>query len=71
MQFYGTMGGGVYHETLSERSETNFGVNVGGGVKISLAGPLRLRVDYRVFTLSGDPLHSKPQRFYAGLNLKF
>ena len=71
MQFYGTMGGGVYHETLDERSETNFGVNVGGGVKISLAGPLRLRVDYRVFTLSGDPLHSKPQRFYAGLNLKF
>ena len=71
MQFYGTMGGGVYHETLSEASETNFGINVGGGVKISLAGPLRLRVDYRVFTLSGDPLHSKPQRFYAGLNLKF
>ena len=71
MQFYGTIGGGVYHETLNQASETNFGVNVGGGVKISLVGPLRLRVDYRVFTLSGDPLHSKPQRFYAGLNLKF
>ena len=71
MQFYGTMGGGVYHETLGAASETNFGINVGGGVKISLAGPLRLRVDYRIFTLSGDPLHSKPQRFYAGLNLKF
>jgi opacity protein-like surface antigen len=71
MQFYGTIGGGVYHETLNRASETNFGVNVGGGVKISLVGPLRLRVDYRVFTLSGDPLHSKPQRFYAGLNLKF
>jgi hypothetical protein len=47
------------------------GINVGGGVKVNLAGPLRLRFDYRVFTLQGDPLHSNPQRFYAGLNLKF
>jgi hypothetical protein len=38
---------------------------------MSLAGPLRLRLDYRVFTLSGDARHSKPQRFYAGLNVKF
>jgi opacity protein-like surface antigen len=71
MQFYGTAGGGIYRETLDEASETNVGFNVGGGVKLSLIGPLRLRIDYRVFTLSGDPLHSKPQRFYAGLNLKF
>ena len=26
---------------------------MGGGVKMSLAGPLRLRLDYRVFTLRG------------------
>jgi opacity protein-like surface antigen len=71
LQFYGTAGGGVYRETLIGESETNVGINVGGGVKISLAGPLRLRLDYRVFTLSGDPRHSKPQRFYAGVNLKF
>jgi hypothetical protein len=71
MQFYGTAGGGVYRESLLDESETNFGLNVGGGVKVSLIGPLRLRLDYRVFTLSGDPLHSKPQRFYAGLNVKF
>jgi opacity protein-like surface antigen len=71
MQFYATAGGGVYRETLDEQSETSVGINVGGGVKVSLAGPLRLRFDYRVFTLQGDPLHSKPQRFYAGLNLKF
>ena len=45
---------------------------VGGGVKMNLLGPLRLRLDYRVFTLRGsDVRHSKPQRFYAGLNLKF
>ena len=71
MQFYGTAGGGVYRERLAEDSETNVGINVGGGVKVSLAGPLRLRFDYRVFSLQGDARHSKPQRFYAGVNLKF
>ena len=71
MQFYGTAGGGVFRETLNDVSETNVGINVGGGVKMNLAGPLRLRLDYRVFTLRGEPRHSKPQRFYAGLNLKF
>jgi opacity protein-like surface antigen len=71
MQFYGTAGVGGYRETLDDVSETNFGMNLGGGVKMSLVGPLRLRLDYRVFTLRGEPRHSKPQRFYAGLNLKF
>ena len=71
MQFYATAGGGGYRETLNDDSETHVGINVGGGVKMTLAGPLRLRLDYRVFTLQGDPRHSKPQRFYAGLNLKF
>jgi hypothetical protein len=71
MQFYGTAGAGVYHETLLDVSETNVGLNIGGGVKVSLVGPLRLRFDYRVFTLQGDPRHEKPQRFYAGVNLKF
>jgi hypothetical protein len=71
MQFYGTAGGGVYRETLIEQSETHVGINVGGGVKVSLIGPLRLRFDYRVFTLNGEPQHAKPQRFYAGVNVKF
>jgi opacity protein-like surface antigen len=70
-QFYGTVGAGGYRESLDDRSETHVGINVGGGVKMSLVGPLRLRLDYRVFTLQGSPRHSKPQRFYAGLNLKF
>ncbi len=74
MQFYGTLGGGVYHETLSidpGNDDTNFGTNIGGGAKITLVGPLRLRLDYRVFNLRGTPRHSNPQRFYAGINLKF
>jgi opacity protein-like surface antigen len=72
MQFYATAGGGLFRETLDEETETNVGMNVGGGVKMNLAGPLRLRLDYRVFTLRGsDVRHERPQRFYAGLNLKF
>lgn len=71
LQFYGTAGAGVYRERLGTVQETNVGMNIGGGVKVSLLGPLKLRLDYRLFTLRGEPLHSKPQRVYAGLNLAF
>ena len=71
LQPYFTTGGGVYRESLSNLSETNFGINNGGGVKISLIGPVRARVDYRVFTLRGSPLEDVVQRLYVGLNLKF
>jgi len=73
-QFYGTIGAGAYHETLSTQplnDQTNFGTNIGGGGKITLVGPLRLRLDYRVFTLHGNARHSPVQRIYAGINLKF
>jgi hypothetical protein len=74
MQFYVTAGGGGYRESFStepDDNRTNVGINVGGGAKISIAGPLRLRVDYRVFTLKGSPRYTNVQRFYAGVNLKF
>jgi hypothetical protein len=71
LQFYATTGGGAYRESLGTRQETQLGVNTGGGVKISLLGPLRARVDYRVFKLRGDALHSTVHRLYAGVNLKF
>jgi hypothetical protein len=71
MLFYATTGAGFYRERLAVVQETHVGVNVGGGIKIGLAGPLRLRVDYRLFTLRGRPLHATPQRLYAGLNLGF
>jgi hypothetical protein len=70
-QPYFTVGGGVYRETLGSRSETGFTGNVGGGVKIALAGPLRLRLDYRRFGLGSDALYAPAHRFYGGLNLKF
>lgn len=71
LQPYFTTGGGIYRESLGDVRETNFGLNTGGGVKISLAGPLRARVDYRVFRLRGEPLHDTVHRIYAGLNLRF
>ena len=45
--------------------------DTGGGVKISLIGPVRARVDYRVFSLLGSPIEDTVQRLYVGLNLKF
>lgn len=70
-QLYLTAGAGLYRERLAGDQETSVGVNSGGGVKVRLAGPLRIRLDYRAFRLQGDPLHKTYQRFYAGANLAF
>ncbi len=70
-QFYGTVGGGLYQETLGSASETSFATNIGGGVKVGLFGPLRLRADYRVINLRGTPKYKTVQRFYVGASLKF
>lgn len=75
MQLYATAGVGGYREYLESGStvfqETHAAINMGGGTKIKLAGPIRVRLDYRVFTLRGNPINQVYQRFYAGGNLKF
>jgi opacity protein-like surface antigen len=71
VQPYFTTGAGVIRETLGTHKETNVGLNTGGGVKVTLAGPIRLRVDYRVLKLGDGALYSPAHRIYAGLNLKF
>lgn len=70
-QPYFTTGFGGYRESLNGQSETQLGGNVGGGVKMHLAGPLRARFDYRVFRLRGEPLYDVVHRFYVGANLNF
>jgi len=71
-QLYATAGAGLYRETLTGGpSETSTGVNIGGGIKMGLLGPLKLRVDYRFFKLQGDAAHSKLHRVYAGVNASF
>jgi hypothetical protein len=72
MKFYLTTGAGGYQEKLGTgHQETNAAFNTGGGVKISLLGPLKARLDYRAFKLRGAPLYSVVHRFYAGVNLGF
>jgi hypothetical protein len=71
MQLYVTAGGGLYRESLDTVTRTNVGINVGGGVKVPLAGPIRLRVDYRVMTLNGSPVAKTVQRLYFGGNIAF
>ena len=71
MQLYATAGVEGYQERLDLSKETNVGTNVGGGAKIGLLGPLRVRVDYRIFKLQGSPQHDVYQRFYVGANLNF
>ena len=70
-QPYFEIGGGIYHEELGTISNTGFVGNTGGGLKISLIGPVRLRVDYRAFTLKNGALTTPAHRIYAGVNLKF
>lgn len=71
MKFYATTGAGGYRETRGAAQETHGALNVGGGAKIRLLGPLRVRVDYRVFNLKGAPINATYQRFYVGGNLAF
>lgn len=71
VQFYLTAGGGFHRQRLNDDSVTHVGTNIGGGAKIGLVGPLRLRLDYRIFSLRGNSFHVTPQRFYAGVNLSF
>ncbi len=71
VQPYFEAGAGIYRERLAPHQDTSFTAGTGGGVKISLVGPLRLRVDYRVFKLGSDALYSPVHRIYAGVNLKF
>jgi len=72
MKFYVTTGTGGYREKLgTSHQETNLAFNTGGGVKISLLGPLKARLDYRVLKLRGSPLFPTLHRLYAGINLGF
>ena len=70
-QLYATTGAGLYRERLGSDQESALALNSGGGVKINIAGPIRARIDYRIFSLRGNPRHKTVQRIYGGLNLAF
>ncbi len=72
VQFYAIAGAGLYRERLDlAYQQTDVHVALGGGAKIELAGPLKLRLDYRVFKLRDAVAPGNPQRIYAGLTLAF
>ena len=71
IQPYFAAGGGLYQEDLGAHSDRGVAIGTGGGAKISLVGPIRLRVDYRVIKLGSGALTTPTHRVYAGLNLKF
>ena len=71
LQFYGTIGGGLYREKLGQSRDTGLGSNMGAGVKVSLMEPFRLRFDYRSLRLGKSTKRRAIQRFYAGLTLDF
>jgi hypothetical protein len=70
-QLYLSAGVGWFTETLGTQKESGFATNVGGGVKVKLLGPVRARVDMRIFRLNDDAVTKTPLRIYAGLNVRF
>jgi hypothetical protein len=80
LQMYGSLGAGMYGETDVDgrgSGEVASG-NFGGGVKVHVGGPLRLRFDYRIFMLGHAPdaatgftLHRHPQRASVGFGIAF
>ena len=73
VQAYGTVGAGIYRETLGGATNTNAALCIGGGVTVGLAGPFGVRVDYRILSLRNamSATAATPKRFYAGVNFKF
>ena len=70
-RIYGSVGGGLYREQLDTHARIGLAASAGGGVNVSLAEPLRLRLDYRVLALRGETRHRRPRRVYIGLNVAF
>jgi hypothetical protein len=69
---YWTGGVGLYGETFGSSGGSGevLAKNIGGRAKITLAGPLKLRVDYRVVLLGETPdatpgvvIHQHPSVF--------
>jgi hypothetical protein len=82
VQIFAVGGVGVWGEGFAGGKRTGVlnARNVGGGVLVALAGPLRLRLDYRLFLLGEvseeevgaiAPSRKHPQRIAAGLYFRF
>lgn len=70
-QLYATAGAGIYQESASLITNTDLATNIGGGVKIGITGPLRLRIDYRLIHFRDKASDDYVHRLYVGANIKF
>ena len=72
-QVYVTGGAGLSHENLDAQHQWGGVLNLGGGIKSKIAGPIHLRIDYRVLmfygTISGTS--ARQQRVYGGIEIGF
>ena len=74
MNAYAAFGGTLYQEATPDDKSAGGAFNVGGGVKVTLAGPLKLRLDYRFFRVrfvEASTGSTHPQRVTIGLALAF
>jgi hypothetical protein len=70
-QPYATAGIGYYRERLDTLQESGLAFNSGVGIKRNIFGPLKVRIDYRVLKLRGEPLYGTVHRVYSGVHLAF
>jgi hypothetical protein len=78
-QIYALGGFGLYGESGGGRGSGEVGAkDIGAGTTIPLGGPLKLRLDYRVYFLGraddaspGSPISHHPQRLSAAFSLAF
>ena len=79
LQVYGIGGLGLYgEESVQGSSGETSARSIGGGAKMPLYGPVKLRLDYRTFLVGDAPdaspgfvLHKYRQRVSAGLTVAF
>lgn len=72
VRLYGLLGAGLYREQLAGvTGDTSTSLHAGGGLKIALAGPVGVRLDYRIYTMRGREEDRQRQRVYAGVMIDF
>lgn len=72
VKLYGLLGAGLFRDQIGGATiESGATLHAGGGLKIGLAGPVGLRLDYRVISFSREGEDRHRQRVYAGLRVEF
>jgi hypothetical protein len=76
IRWYATGGLGIHAQSWNGGGTYGSSRSIGGGAKVPLAGPLKVRLDYRFFFFSAEeherpPLYFHSHRISGGLTLEF